>query len=74
MTYVDGFVIPVPKRKLAAHTKMATWSKRIWMKHGALQYFECVADVIEVLPGCGAAFKELATDRWVEVTAHGRWD
>jgi uncharacterized protein YbaA (DUF1428 family) len=60
MTYVDGYVIPVPKRKLAAYKKMATWGKRMWMKHGALQYFECVADDIEVLPGCGKGFQKLA--------------
>lgn len=60
MTYVDGFVIPVPKRKFAAYKKLATWGKKIWMKHGALQYFECVADDLEVMPGCGD-FKEMVT-------------
>ncbi len=53
MTYVDGFVIPAPKSKIAAYKKMATWGKRTWMKHGALQYFECVADDLKVMPGCG---------------------
>lgn len=53
MTYVDGFVIPVPKRNVAAYKKMAVWGKKLWMKHGALQYFECVSDDLENMPGCG---------------------
>ena len=44
MTYVDGFVIPVPKSKVAAYRKMALQGKRLWMKHGALDYKECIAD------------------------------
>ena len=59
MTYVDGYVIPTPKSKVAAYKKMATWGKKLWMKHGALQYFECVGDDLEVLPGCGAGFKKM---------------
>jgi uncharacterized protein YbaA (DUF1428 family) len=59
MTYVDGFVIPAPKSKVAAYRKLAIWGKKIWMKHGALQYFECVADDLEVMPGCGLGFKKL---------------
>lgn len=59
MTYVDGFVIPVPKDKTAAYRKMASWGKKLWMKHGALQYFECIADDLETMPGCGD-FKRLA--------------
>lgn len=58
MTYVDGFVIPAPKRKTAEYKKLATWGKKIWMKHGALQYFECVADDLETMPGCGS-FKDM---------------
>lgn len=60
MTYVDGFVIPAPKRSVAAYKKMATWGKKLWMKHGALQYFECVADDLAVKPGCGQGFTKLA--------------
>lgn len=60
MTYVDGYVIPAPKRKIAAYKKLATWGKRVWMKHGALQYFECVADDLSVIPGCGAGFEKMA--------------
>ena len=57
MTYVDGFVIPAPKKKLAAYKKLATWGKKTWMKHGALQYFECMADDLQVMHGCGGGFE-----------------
>jgi alkaline phosphatase len=60
VTYVDGFVIPAPKSKIAAYKKLATWGKKVWMKHGALHYFECVADDLEVMPGCGGGFKKMA--------------
>jgi alkaline phosphatase len=53
MTYVDGFVIPVPKTKVAAYKKMALWGKRMWMKHGAIGYYECVGDDLKGMPGCG---------------------
>ena len=44
MTYVDGFLIPVPKAKLAAYRKWARLGRDLWMEHGALDYKECVAD------------------------------
>lgn len=44
MTYVDGFLIPVPKAKLAAYRKFAQLGKKAWLEHGALDYKECVAD------------------------------
>lgn len=47
--YVDGFVVPVPKRKLAAYRKMARLAGKVWREHGAKQYFECIAD--DVMPG-----------------------
>lgn len=59
MTYVDGFVIPAPKKTMAAYKKMANWGKKTWMKHGALHYFECVADDLEVMPGCGGGFPKM---------------
>ena len=46
-SYVDGFVIPVPKNKVNAYKKMAKLGCKIWMKHGALAYYECVADDIK---------------------------
>lgn len=39
--YVDGFVLVVPKGKEADYQKMAEMGRDSWMKHGALQYFEC---------------------------------
>ena len=44
MKYVDGFVLPVPRKKMKAYVKMAKWGKRVWLKHGALDYQECVGD------------------------------
>ncbi len=58
MSYVDGFVIPVPKRNVAAYRKMAQLGKREWMKHGALAYFECVADDLATMPGA-SGFKQM---------------
>lgn len=42
--YVDAFVLPVPKRKLAAYKKMADLGAQVWRDHGALDYKECVGD------------------------------
>ncbi len=42
--YVDGFLLVVPKAKLADYKKMATLGKKLWMKHGAIDYKECVID------------------------------
>ena len=42
--YVDGFVLVVPKGKEAEYQKMAEMGRDSWMKHGALQYFECRGD------------------------------
>ena len=44
MQYVDGFVLPVPKKNLAAYKAMAKKACRVWLDHGALDYRECVAD------------------------------
>lgn len=44
MSYVDGFVMAVPQRKLAAYKKIARKAGKVWMQHGALAYVECVGD------------------------------
>jgi uncharacterized protein YbaA (DUF1428 family) len=49
--YVDGFVLPVPTKNLAAYRKMAQKASRIWRDHGALEYRECVAEDMEVKVG-----------------------
>src|SRR5262245_58557250 len=51
MSYVDGFVLPLPTKNLAACKKMANLGRGTWMKHGALQYFECVGHKLESLLG-----------------------
>ena len=45
--YVDGFVVPVPKDKLAAYKRLAQRAGKIWMEYGAVQYTECVADDVK---------------------------
>ncbi len=42
--YVDEFVLPVPKRNIAAYRRMAVQAGKIWRDHGALDYKECVGD------------------------------
>ncbi len=42
--YVDGFVIPIKRNKIKEYKKMAQWGCRVWMKHGALDYYECAID------------------------------
>ena len=44
MVYVDGFVIPVPKKNLQTYRRMAQQGCKMWKKHGAIEYFECVGD------------------------------
>ena len=46
--YIDGFVLSVPKNKLAAYKKIATKAGKIWREHGALEYRECVGDDMKV--------------------------
>jgi uncharacterized protein YbaA (DUF1428 family) len=48
MPYVDGFVLPVPKKKLKAYQKMAELGGKVWKEHGALEYRECVGDDLDV--------------------------
>jgi uncharacterized protein YbaA (DUF1428 family) len=45
--YVDGFVVPVPLRNLDAYRRMAEQAGKIWMEHGALQYWECIGDDVK---------------------------
>jgi uncharacterized protein YbaA (DUF1428 family) len=47
MSYVDGFVVPVPKENLAAYRRMSRKAGKIWKEHGALEYRECVADDVK---------------------------
>jgi uncharacterized protein YbaA (DUF1428 family) len=56
LTYVDGFVVPVPAKNLAAYRRMASMAGKIWRDHGALEYTECVAD--DVKPGKRTSFPQ----------------
>ncbi len=58
--YVDGFVIPIKNKDLAAYKKMAEWGAKTWKKYGALEYFECVGDDLKVQKGMGLGFAKLA--------------
>ena len=54
--YVDGFVIPIKNKNMKAYKKMAAWGCKIWMKHGALNYYECAMDDF---PKHGLGFKKM---------------
>jgi uncharacterized protein YbaA (DUF1428 family) len=54
--YVDGFVVPVPKRKLPAYLRMARKAGKVWREYGALEYRECVGD--DVKPGKHTSFPQ----------------
>jgi uncharacterized protein YbaA (DUF1428 family) len=45
--YVDGFVLPVPRKNLDAYKKMAKLAAKVWLEHGAIDYVECVADDVK---------------------------
>jgi uncharacterized protein YbaA (DUF1428 family) len=48
MRYVDGFVLPVPKRHVEAYRRISQKAGKIWRQLGALEYLECVGDDLEV--------------------------
>jgi uncharacterized protein YbaA (DUF1428 family) len=48
MPYVDGFVVPVPKKNVNAYRSMARKAGRVWKDHGALEFRECIADDVKV--------------------------
>ena len=54
--YVDGFVLPVPKRNLDAYRRQARKAGKIWREYGALEFRECVAD--DVNPGEVTSFPQ----------------
>lgn len=65
MTYVDGFVLVVPKKKLPAYIKLARIAAKVWKEYGALDYRECVGDDLK-LP-FGLNFTKLAKAKPGEV-------
>lgn len=56
MPYIDGYVVPVPKKKLAAYRTLAKKAGKVWMEHGALAVRESVAD--DVKPGKRTSFPQ----------------
>ena len=54
--YVDGFVVPVPRKKIDVYRKLARKAGKVWREHGALDYVECVAD--DVKPGKHTSFPQ----------------
>jgi uncharacterized protein YbaA (DUF1428 family) len=56
MNYVDGFVVPVPRKNLAAYRRMSQKAGKVWREHGALEFRECAAD--DVKPGKHTSFPQ----------------
>ena len=48
MSYVDGFVVPVPRKNLPAYRRMAKKAGKIWREYGALEYKEWISDDVKV--------------------------
>ena len=48
MQYVDGFIVPVPKKNLNAYRALARKAGKVWREHGALDYRECVAEDVKM--------------------------
>ncbi len=56
MAYVDGFVVPIPKRNTKKYVRLARRAGKVWRDHGALEYHECIAD--DVKPGKYTSFPQ----------------
>ena len=54
--YIDGFVLPVPKKNVDAYRRIARKAGKVWREHGALEYIECLAD--DVKPGKVTSFPQ----------------
>jgi uncharacterized protein YbaA (DUF1428 family) len=67
MAYFDFMVTPVPKKKVAAYKALAKKSAKIWKKHGAISYVECIAD--DVKPGKVTSFPQSVKLKKGEVVA-----
>jgi uncharacterized protein YbaA (DUF1428 family) len=56
MPYVDGFVVPVPRKNVQAYRRIAQKSGKVWKEHGALEFIECIGD--DVKPGKVTSFPQ----------------
>lgn len=63
--YVDGYVLPVPKKHLQAYRRMAQKAGKIWREHGALEFRECAGDDLTVQ--CGVPFPRLIKPKAGEI-------
>lgn len=80
MSYVDGFLVPVPRKTLAAYRSMSRKAGKLWREHGALEYRECVAD--DVKPGKHTSFPqsvklkadEVVVFAWIVYTSRAHRD
>jgi uncharacterized protein YbaA (DUF1428 family) len=51
MRYVDGYVLPIPKKNLQAYRRLAQKAGKVWREHGALEYRECAGDDLNIKMG-----------------------
>lgn len=58
MAYVDGFLLAVPKKNIAAYRRMSRKAGKVWREHGALEYRECVA--VDLKNSMGPSFAKVA--------------
>jgi uncharacterized protein YbaA (DUF1428 family) len=78
--YVDGFVIPLPKKNRAAYVKMARLAARVWREHGALDYRECIGDDLAMKFGrpfpraCKLKPDETVVFAWIEFKSRAHRD
>jgi len=56
MAYIDGFLLVVPKTKVEAYRRIARAAGKVWMKHGALQYRECIGEDMHAMDDMGTSF------------------
>ncbi len=80
MTYVDGFLLPLPKKNLAAYRALARKAGPIFLEHGALEYHECVGEDLAIqgmlpFPGLvGAKRGETVVFSWVVYRSRAQRD
>ena len=80
MPYVDGFVLAVPKNKLANYRRLSRAAGKVWREHGALEYRECVGDDLKIKFGvpfptlAGAKTGETVVFSWIVYTSRAARD
>jgi uncharacterized protein YbaA (DUF1428 family) len=78
--YIDGFLLPVPKKNLNAYVRMAKKAGKIWREHGALEYRECAGDDLKVKFGipfprvAKAKSEETVVFSWIVYKSRGHRD